>query len=79
MIDDSEGRLPNLSAHPRDCIMSTLIVKRGNDRTRDYDVLVDPRAARLRADARGRDGGVREKLATKLGVHEVARLLIYSH
>jgi hypothetical protein len=42
MIDDSEGRLPNLSALPRDCIMSTLIVKRGNDRTRDYDVLVDP-------------------------------------
>jgi hypothetical protein len=31
-----------LSALPRDCIMSTLIVKRGNDRTRDYDVLVDP-------------------------------------
>jgi hypothetical protein len=43
--------------------MSTLIVKRGNDRTRDYDVLVDPRAARLRADARGRDGDVRQELA----------------
>jgi hypothetical protein len=61
----------------------TLTLKRVADRVHHVDVDARIRAprgphadARLRSDARGRDGGVREELVEGIGMIEVARVRI---